>query len=601
MSLNAAIAERLAQMGDMLELTGADAFRINAMRRAARAVEGLSEDLGTLASDRKALLAIPGIGAKVADKIQEFVRDGKIAEHLALLELVPPGLLRLLQIPGLGPKTVRMLWQERAITDVEGLKAIIADGSILTLPRMGAKTVENLKAAIAFQESNASRLHIGVAMPVARRVVEAMLALKGASRCTHAGSLRRGAETIGDIDVLIETTEPELARQTFCTMAGVERVLVRGENKCSVRMRLAQDGNRWGAEEADGRSVQVDLRLVEPGAWGAALMYFTGSKEHNVRMRERALKRGLTLSEHGLFPLDEDETPPHSRGIRPVAGETEAEVFAALGLPWMPPETREDRGELALTHTPRLIEVAHIRAELHAHTTASDGMLSLDGLIEHAKARGFHTIAVTDHSKSSFQANGLSPERLREQIRAVRQAQGRFEGIRVLAGSEVDILADGALDYDDDLLAELDIVVASPHAALSQESAVATARLVRAIEHPATRVLGHPTGRLVSRRKGLEPDMKAVFQAARACGVALEINAHWLRLDLRDTHVRGAVEAGCLIAIDCDVHDPADFDNLEYGVLTARRGWLPPEQCVNTWSADRLHAWLRDRRVEVTP
>ncbi|MCC6285292.1 MAG: DNA polymerase/3'-5' exonuclease PolX [Phycisphaerales bacterium] len=601
MSVNAAIAERFSQIADMLELTGADAFRINAMRRAARAVEGLAQDLASLAADRKSLLAIQGVGARVADKIQEFVQHGSMAEHLALLEQVPPGLLRLLQIPGLGPKTVRMLWTERGITDLDGLKRIIADGSILSLPRMGAKTVENLKAAIAFQESNSSRLHLGVAMPVAHGVVDAMCAVRGVTRCTYAGSLRRGAETIGDIDVLIETGETETAREAFCTLPGVERVLVRGENKCSVRMRLAQEGNRWGADEADGRSVQVDLRLVEPGAWGAALMYFTGSKEHNVRMRERALKRGMTLSEHGLFPLDQDESPPHSRGVRPVAGATEEEVFGALGLPWIPPEVREDRGEMSLTRTPSLIESGQVRAELHAHTTASDGLLSLDQLIGHAKSRGFHTIAVTDHSRSSFQANGLSPERLRQQIRDVRQAQGRFAGIRVLAGSEVDILADGALDYDDELLAELDIVVASPHAALGQDSAQATARLVRAIGHPATRILGHPTGRLVSRRKGLEPDMGAVFQAARAQGVALEINAHWLRLDLRDTHVRGAVEAGCLIAIDCDVHDPADFNNLEFGVLTARRGWLPPEQCVNTWEAPRLHAWLRDRRVEVTP
>ncbi|MBL8757512.1 MAG: DNA polymerase/3'-5' exonuclease PolX, partial [Phycisphaerae bacterium] len=345
-----------------------------------------------------------------------------------------------------------------------------------------------------------------------------------------------------------------------------------------------------------GKSVQVDLRVVPEASWGSALMYFTGSKDHNVRLRERALKMGLTLNDYGLFPNDDHETPPQERGIKPVASRTEQEVFKALGLPYIPPELREDRGEVALKKTPTLVEVADIRAELHAHTAASDGELSIEDLARAAMARGFHTLAVTDHSKSSVIANGLSPERLRTHAAAVRAAGKHIKGITLLAGSEVDILADGSLDYDDDLLGTLDVVVASPHTALSQAPELATRRLLRAVEHPMVHILGHPTGRLILRRSGLSPDMGAIIAAAVEHRVALEINAHWMRLDLRDTHVKAAVDAGCLIAINCDVHASSDFDNLRFGVLTGRRGWLPPEQCVNTWAADRLHEWLRSKQ-----
>jgi DNA polymerase (family 10) len=327
------------------------------------------------------------------------------------------------------------------------------------------------------------------------------------------------------------------------------------------------------------------------------MMYFTGSKEHNVRMRERALKHGLTLNEYGLYPHDPDaELPPQDRGASPIAGATEADVFSALGLVEVQPEIREDRGEFVITEPVQLIEHPHIRAELHAHTRASDGTLSIDELIALAESRGLHTIAVTDHSRSSVQANGLSIERLREHIASVHDARSRFPTMNVLAGSEVDILADGHLDYPDDVLRELDIVVASPHAALAQESAKATERLTRAIESGRIDILGHPTGRLVNRREGLHPDMDVIVQAAARCRVALEINAHWMRLDLRDVHARAAMQAGAFIAINCDVHASSDFDNIRYGLLTARRGWVTPDRCLNTWSASQLNEWLHARR-----
>ena len=338
--------------------------------------------------------------------------------------------------------------------------------------------------------------------------------------------------------------------------------------------------------------IQADLRIVPAEAYGAALMYFTGSKEHNVRLREIAIKKGMRLNEYGLFQGTEER--PQDRGEVPVAVEEEA-IYAELGLPFIAPELREDRGELESVPE-RLIELSDIRAELHAHTTASDGKLTIEELALCAKDRGFHTLAVTDHSQSAVIANGLSPDRLRRHIDAVREVNERLEGITVLAGSEVDILADGRLDYEDDLLAELDVVVASPHVALSQDPKAATERLLTAIRHPLVHIVGHPTGRIVLKREGLSPDMEALFEAAVEHDTVLELNANWNRLDLRDTHLRSALDHGCKVAIDTDAHHADHFEFLVYGVLTARRAGVSPEQCINTWDAERLHGWLRSKR-----
>jgi len=324
-------------------------------------------------------------------------------------------------------------------------------------------------------------------------------------------------------------------------------------------------------------------------------MYFTGSKEHNVLLRERAIRHGLRLNEYGLFPEDGENGTPQSRGVAPTASDTEESIYEALELPYHPPELREERD--GIEESPgKLVDVDSIRAELHSHTDASDGVLSIRSLALEAKARGLHTIAVTDHSRSSVQANGLSEKRLLAHIDAIHEVDSELKGIRVLAGSEVDILADGSLDYDDELLAKLDLVVASPHVALRQDPAKATRRLLQAIRHPLVHIIGHPTGRIINRREGLSPDMPKLVEAARECDTALEINANPLRLDLRDTHVRLAVDAGCLISIDTDAHRAEDFDLLRYGVLTARRGRLGPDQCVNAWTAKKLHAWLESKR-----
>lgn len=590
MSFNADLATALEEIARMLELLGEDRFKVNAHARAARAVEGEDSDLKAIAHDVKALTAIEGIGPKIAAKIGEFADSGKISEHEELLARVPGGLLEMMRIPGLGPKTVKAIWETLGLTTPAALKAAIADGSIMKVPRMGAKTVENIRKSMEVVEQGEQRLLLGRALPIAEMLVERLRAMPAVKRAAYAGSLRRGRETIGDIDLLVVADEgvagaAEAVRAEFTGFPEVQQVLVRGETKCSVRLNIER------------KIVQADLRLVPDRSWGAALMYFTGSKEHNVRLRERALRRGVTLNEYGLFTLDDDPTPHQQRegGLaKSLAGESEEQVYAALGLPLIPPELREDHGELDRP-VPSLISVGDIRAELHAHTTASDGSMSIVELARLYKSRGFHTLAVTDHSKSSPLAGGLSPERLREHIREVHAARSEVDGITLLAGSEVDILADGSLDYDDELLAELDVVVASPHAALRQEPEVATERLLRAIRHPLVHIIGHPTGRIIGQREGLSPAMGELCAAAAEHNTALEINANWLRLDLRDSHVRLALEKGCVIAINCDTHRREDAENLRYGVQTGARGGLTKDRCINAWEPGRLHAWLKSK------
>lgn len=591
---NSELARIFEQMAAALQLLDADPFRVNAHAKAARVLWDLEEDVQTVArrgsgaTDRAAaaanLMEIPGVGKATAEKILQYLEQGEVAEHRKLLADIPAGLFELLHIPGLGPKTIRALWQNLAITSLAQLKGKLDSEDLLKMPRMGRKTIDNIRKAIEFLEKGFNRAPLGVAHPVAVGIVEILRRVPGTTRVEFAGSLRRGKDTVGDLDLVAcckDDTACEAMRELFCTMLGVSQVLGRGDTKCSIRL------------EAKGLVLQADLRIVPEAEFGAAFLYFTGSKEHNIRLRERATRMGMQLNEYGLFPGT--EARPQDRGLKPVASRTEEDVYRKLDLPWISPEIREDRGELD-GPLPALIAVEDIKAELHAHTTASDGRLTIDELAAEAKRRGFHTIAVTDHSVSSTIAGGLSVDRLRRHIDAVREANERIKGITILAGSEVDILPDGRLDYDDETLALLDIVVASPHASLRQEPEAATKRLLRAIANPFVRILGHPTGRLIGSREGVSPDMPAIFAAAKEHDVALEINSNWMRLDLRDTHVRGAVERGCLIAIDTDAHTVNDFDHLPYGVTTARRGWVEPAQCINAWPAKKLHAWLASKR-----
>ena len=584
MSMNEDIAKIFEELATLLELTGANGFRVNAHAKIARVVEGLTTDLGEPARSEgglKALEAIDGIGKSSAQKIVEFATLGTVAELEQLRASVPDGLREVMKVPGLGPKTVRRLWQEAEIESIGDLEAAIDDGRLKALPRMGQKTIDNIRESIDFMKTAGDRRRLGTAMPIAERLIAMMRAIPGVRNVAYAGSLRRGQETIGDLDLLVTADDPTAASEAFRTQSGVTKILVAGETKSSVRL---EDG------------IQVDLRVVPEEAWGAALMYFTGSKDHNVALRERAIGRGLRLNEYGLFPDDGEDGPPQQRGVVAIASATEAEIYQALDLPWIPPELRVDRDEFDLEVPNDLITVDAIRAELHSHTTASDGRLTIEELAVAARAAGRTVLAITDHSRSSAQANGLDEDRLRMHIDAIREADARIEGIRLLAGSEVDIHADGSLDYEDDVLALLDVVVASPHASLRQDPDTATARLCAAARHPLVSIIGHPTGRLIGTRKGLEPDIEQLITAAIEGGTALEINANPYRLDLRDIHVRAVVDAGCLISINTDAHRAEHLEFIRYGVMTGRRGRLRIPGCLNAWPEERLLEWLGRNR-----
>lgn len=568
------------QMADVNQVVGGNRFKTIAFEKGARVLKDFVKDVGDVAPQD--LLQVEGIGKGIAQKIEEFLKTGQVAEHQEMIDNVPAGVLQMLDIPGLGPKGVAQLWNDGGVESIDELKTKIADSSLEALKGFGKKKLEKLSASIAFAEKAGERTHLGYALPLAFVMVKELEGLKGVEKIEYAGSLRRGKDTIGDIDLLV-AAKPQAASmimETFVNLPMVEEILGHGETKSSVRCDDAH------------RNIQVDLRVVDPKHYGAALMYFTGSKEHNVKVRERAQSMGFTLNEYALADKD-DKT-------KQIETKTEEAIYKRLGLAWVPPELREDRGEIALAGKealPKLIDLADIKADLHTHTFASDGKWSIEENALAMAARGHHTVAITDHSKGQVQANGLSDERLVQHIEAVREVAKKLKGkITVLAGSEVDILTDGRLDYPDELLAELDVVVASPHAALSQEPKKATARLLKAIENPYVTMIGHPTGRLVLRREGLSPDMEALVKAAADRGIALEINANHWRLDLRDTHARLAIEHGVKLAINTDAHGEGDLTQLPYGVLTARRAGATAKDVINCMGAAELKAWLASTR-----
>ena len=634
---NRQLARIFQQMADVMEIRGENRFKVIAYQKAARCLDDLPEDITGMQQDE--LQCVQGIGKGLAAKIEEFVRTGQIAEHQKLIALVPEGVLRMSQIPGLGPKTVATLWEEGGVTDVPMLLAKIESGELETLPRLGKKKLEQIKKSIEYAQTASGRLRIGQAMPLAQWLVQQVKGFPGVERVEYAGSLRRGRDTIGDLDLVCAapTKDAPAITERFTKLEIVSEVLGLGDTKASVRVGFA----------AGTLTTQVDLRVVPPDNYGAALLYFTGSKEHNVALRQRAIDMDLRLNEYGVFkdggaeagsgsgllplpgggregvepekarsrkktkgestlppPLPEREgssyLPPAVAGMTLVAARTEEDCYRALGLAYIPPELREDHGELLLAEKgalPTLVTIPDIKSELHSHTTASDGAWTIREWADVAIARGFHTIAITDHSKSQVQANGLTAARLAQHLEDVRRVAKDYKGrLTILAGTECDILSDGALDYPDELLAECDIVVASPHNPLKQEPEKATARLIRAIENPYVTILGHATGRLVNRREGLQPDMAAVVKAAAARGIAVEINANHHRLDVRDTHARLALEAGCVLAINCDAHGEADLGEIGYGVLTARRAGATPDRVVNCLDAAGLKKWIASTR-----
>jgi len=577
---NQRLAALFQEMADVMQITGADVFKVKAFEKVSRTLESLDRDVAAIGPDPKKLAELEGVGKGSAARIAEFLQTGKITDHEELMATFPPTLRPLLKVQGLGPKTIALLWKECGITSLEDLREKLKGDELCEVKGMGQKKVEALRQNLAFAETAGTRIRIGSALPVAQWFVDQLRKLPQVKDVTYAGSLRRGKETIGDIDLLVAASEKDAGTisDAFVKLGPVATVITKGPTKTSIRTK--RDGE-------DG--VQVDLRVVPPASYGAALLYFTGSKEHNIAMRERAIKQGMKLNEYAL-----------TKGDKPVAGATEQEVFKALGLAWVPPELREDHNEIELAAKnalPELIKLADIKAELHAHTTASDGVWSIRDLASAAIDRGFHTIAVTDHSKSQHLARGLDEERLERHIEDVRAVAKELKGkITVLAGSEVDILVDGSLDYSNSILKELDIVVASPHASLSQEPAKATKRLLKAINNPYVTIMGHLTGRLVNKREGLHPDMRELIAAAKERGIAMEINANHYRLDLRDTHARAAIEAGVKLAIDTDAHAPVDLNELVYGVLTARRAGARCGDVINCMERDELARWIKSTR-----
>jgi DNA polymerase (family 10) len=578
---NATIARLLEQTADLLEIDGAERFRVFGYRGAAAAVEQTTVDLVAAASDTARLLQIPGIGKSMATGIQAIVQTGTLPLREELLaKYGGADLLELLKLPGMGPKTIAQFWAAARITSIDQLADAIDGGRLAELPRMGKKQIEKIRKGIDDYRRSAGRFRIDQAAEAARRLEVYLVAFPGVERVTAAGSLRRGRETAGDLDLLVTglACTPEktsAAVEYVAACPDIHDLIAKGENKVSFHL-------------ADG--MQVDVRLLPSESYGAALQYFTGSKAHNVTLRQRALKMGYTLSEWSLARLDDDST---------VAAATEEEIYAALNMDWIAPELRENLGEIeaAAQHTlPALIQESDLRGDVHMHTTASDGHNSIREMAEAAHARGLSYIAITDHSKSLVIANGLDEARALEHISNIRAVDREMGGrIRIFAGIEVDILADGTLDLENEVLAQMDVVIASIHSRFDQSREEMTARVLRAIENPCVRILGHPTGRQILRREPFSVDLGKVFSRAAELGVAMEHNASPNRLDLCDRDLRLARELGCKIVINTDAHDTRELGFVSYGIRQLRRAWLTAADVLNTRGPDEFFAALRPR------
>src|SRR5580698_9451826 len=575
---NKTMARLLAETADLLEIDGADSFRIRSYRRAAEAAEQTTVDLTEACADTARLMEIDGIGKSMAAKLQAIAATGSLDQRDDLLRKYGAGVLELLKLPGMGPKTVALFWDAAKIASIDQLAQAIEAGSLNGLPRMGAKQIEKLRKGIEDYRRSSGRFRIDVATEEAARVSAYLLQLEGIAKVTPAGSLRRGRETEGDLDLLAtgpacEPGHTQAAVDHVAAYPGIHNLIAKGENKVSFNL---------------NQGLQVDVRLLPTASYGAALQYFTGSKAHSVALRQRALKMGYTLNEWALARLDDAST---------VAAATEEEIYAALGMDWMPPEMRENLGEIdaAAAHAlPLVVTLDDIRGDVHMHTTASDGHNSIREMADAALACGYKYIAITDHSKNLAMTNGLDEKRALEQIKRIREVDKQMEGrIRVFTGIEVDILADGALDLDDEVLAQMEVVIASVHSRFDQPREEMTARVLRAIENPYVRILGHPTGRLLLRREPFALDVAAVLRRGAELGVAMEHNAAPERLDLCDRDLRLAKELGCRIVIDTDSHDARNLGRMDYGIRQLRRAWLRPEDVLNTLGAKKFLAALR--------
>jgi DNA polymerase (family 10) len=578
---NKAIAGILYETADLLEIDGQDSFRIRSYRNAAEAVEAQTQQIADLIDEPKKVLAIPGIGKGMLVNMQEMFKEGKLSLHAELLKKYRPTMLDLLKIQGLGPKTIALIWSAYQVSDLEGVEKLAREGKIRELPRMGAKQEQKLLKAIEDYRRIAGRFLLDVAEREANKITDHLRNYSGVEKVTYAGSLRRGRETVGDLDILVtgkaccDNTAREELIEHIIKLPGLMEIIARGENKVSFRLR---------------GGMQVDVRLLPPESFGAAMQYFTGSKAHNVALRQRALKMGYTLSEYSLARLDTEE---------PVAGKTEEEIYAKLNLDYIPPELRENLGEMdaAETHTlPALISQSDLQGDVHMHTVETDGRNTIEEMVEAAKERGHKYMAITDHSKNLAFANGLDDKRALEHIKRIRAVNDQIEGIRIFAGIEVDILADGTLDLSDSVLEQMDIVIASVHSHFNQTPAEMTDRLLKAVQNPNTSLIGHPTGRLLLRRDAYSFDMDAVLKEAARRKVAMELNAYPDRLDLSDRHLKQAKHHGVKIVINTDSHHTSHMEKIRFGVLQARRAWLTRSDVLNTLPVENFakamkHTW----------
>ncbi len=585
---NLEIARRLHQVADLLEIDGANPFRVRAYRNAARTVGAHAVEMRKLVADGTDLTRLPGIGKEMANHIRELVEEGELSILGKLAERVPLTLVEVMELPGVGPKKAARLWRELEVTTVEQLAGAAESGEVAELDGFGERSQEKLLTAVRRRRGGERRIRLGDADKLIEPLLEALRAAPGVERLTVAGSLRRRVETVGDVDLLAVSDEPETVMERFTGFAGADSTEMSGPTRGRIAL---------------GSGLEVDLRVLPRESYGAALVYFTGSKEHNIKLRQRAMARGLRLSEYGLFREDEaDQKTAGEAGQEPdplagerIAGAEEEEVYAALELPWIPPELREDRGELGAAERgelPELVTLDDLRGDLQMHTNWSDGRNTIAEMVAACAERGYDYLALTDHSPSLAMTGGLDARRLRLQAREIAKVQERHPGIRILRSQEVDILADGSLDQDDEALAELDLVVVAIHSHLQLPAARQTARLLKALEHPLVNVLAHPTARLIGKRRAVAVEIDELLHCALDNDVAVELNANPNRLDLRDTHLMRARELGVPVVISTDAHRVGQLDLMRYGVEQARRAWLTARDVLNTLPVEKLLARL---------